>query len=80
MHKIDLKQFAARGRITQREAEEVHTILLQLQGITDGDAVIAEWNRRSPESLWGEDGESPHIHSFTDMLLAYMQYKTKGEG
>lgn len=77
MNNLDLTAFAERGRITQKEAEDVHTCLMHRSGITDGDTIIADWNQRSPESLWGQDGESPYIHSFTDLLLGYMRDKLK---
>lgn len=76
-HDIDLKKLAERGRLSQREAEEIHACLMQKSGIHDGDAVIAEWNKRSPESPWGEDGNSSYIESFTDLIIEYMKDQLK---
>lgn len=76
-HDIDLKEFVERGRLSQREAEEVHACLMQQSGIFDGDAVIAEWNLRSPEAPWGGDGNSSFIESFTDLIIEYMKAQLK---
>jgi hypothetical protein len=75
MNNIDIEAFAQRGRISQKEAEHIHTHLMHLSGITDGDTIIADWNRRSPESLWGEDGDSSYIQSFTKLLMEFMGEK-----
>lgn len=72
---MDLEYFATNGRISQREAESLHGHLCTLSGVTDADEIIADWNRRSPESPWGNDGESEYIHSFTTMFQAFMKEK-----
>lgn len=75
MNTIDIEAFSQRGRISQKEAEEIHTHLMHLSGFTDGDTIIADWNRRSPESLWGQDGDSPYIQSFTELIMGFMKEK-----
>lgn len=72
---IDLAAFDERGHISQREAQDLHTCLMNERGITDGDAVIAAWNQKSPESLWGEDGLSLYVHELTGIVVAFMLAK-----
>lgn len=72
---IDLAAFDERGHISQREAQDLHTCLMNQSGITDGDAVIAAWNLKSPESPWGQDGLSLYVHELTGIVVAFMVSK-----
>lgn len=74
-HNINLETLVARGRLSQREAQDLHTCMHHVTGTHDADSIIADWNYRSPESLWDFDGDSEYIRHLTGCVVKFMEAK-----
>jgi hypothetical protein len=73
---IDLKKMAELGRLSQSDAQGLHVILCNQEGVTDPDAVIALWNKLSPRARWNcppEKCTGKYVRQLTDMTLRYMK-------
>ncbi len=72
---IDLEYFAEHGHLKMEDAQNLHAVMLRFHGITDGDVVIADWNRRDPAAPWGSGIVGKYLTELTDLVVAFMGAK-----
>jgi hypothetical protein len=78
--KIDLDRVIALGRLPQEDAQDLHVELCRASGITEPEEIVAEWNRRSPEALWGCDPEvcvGPYLDALLEIVVAFCKDRAR---
>lgn len=77
--KLDLEEMERLGRLSQKDAQDLHALLCQMAGMTNEDEVVASWNVHSPLAPWNcppeECKHSPYVKELTGWVLEFMRVK-----
>lgn len=76
--KIDLEEMQRLGRLSQKDAQDLHALLCQMAGMTEEDEVVASWNVHSPLAPWNcppDECEGPYVQELTGWVLEFMRVK-----
>lgn len=79
---LDLDALEQLGRLSQQDAQNLHTILCHQAGMKDPDAIMAAWNVQQPLAPWDcppDECKGPYVDQLTQWVLRFMREKLRRE-